>query len=121
MVIVLVECSLKLNSIENSVASLREAKKNNSIFSSLVATNFFRIFLELQKTVFFLSGQDLTPKPLLVAGPLKKYRYFLAAFLTNKVSIVMLACTRGFFRSDVTTMLCRIVPQAQKEKLGAFF
>ena len=35
--------------------------------SGLVATKFFaRIFLELQKTVFLLSGQVLTPLPLLV-------------------------------------------------------
>ena len=41
-------------------------------------------FSELQKTVFFLSGQALThiPPPLLVARPLKKRPIFLRASLT---------------------------------------
>ena len=34
------------------------------------------VFFRAAKTVFFLSGQALTP-PLLVAGPLKKDRIFL--------------------------------------------
>ena len=43
-------------------------------------TNFSRIFLEDQNTVFFLSGQALPPpRPLLVAGPLKKTRFFAAS------------------------------------------
>ena len=43
-------------------------------------TSITSIFLELQKTVFFLSGQALTPPPLLVAGALKKDRYFFCGF-----------------------------------------
>ena len=66
--------------------------------SSLVATKMFPEFvLELQKTVFFLSGQALTPAPLLVAGPLKKDRYFFAAYLRRHVRNIM-------------NMLLKIVP-----------
>ena len=45
-------------------------------------TSITSIFLELQKTVFFLSGQALTPPPLLVAGTLKKYSFFLDLQIT---------------------------------------
>ena len=65
---------------------VREAAKNRSFFSGpatpthrpycLVATKKIPDFvLELQKRYFFLVAQPLPPLPLLVARPLKKYRF----------------------------------------------
>ena len=51
--------------------------------SSLVAKNF-------QKTVFFLSGQALTPNPLLVTGPLKKIRFLRLHFLSLRIEFLYL-------------------------------
>ena len=46
---------------------------------------FSRIFLELQKTGFFLVAKPFPPPPLLVAGPLKKYRFFASLRYLRKV------------------------------------
>ena len=65
---------------------LGKPQKNNGFLlvdrpSSLVATKFCQeFFLELQKTVFFLSGQALTSSPL-SGRVLKKRPLFLAASL----------------------------------------
>ena len=54
-----------LNRSNNKDYSLGEATKKRSLFSDTKALRFFKIFLELQKTVFFLSGQALILPPFL--------------------------------------------------------
>ena len=65
-------------------------------------TFFSRFFLELQKTVFFLSGQALTPPSLLVAGPLKKNVFvaFLSSLCYNRQQTKTIAriLTAHFFK-----------------------
>ena len=85
---------------------IREAAKkvffSGPATSSLVATTFFGfLFLKLQKKVFFLSGQALTPPPL--AGPLKKL--FFAASLTVQKQIMQL-CNTGFQPRTVLIPYC---------------
>ena len=56
------------------------------VFFLVARPQFFfpELFLELQKTVFFLSGQDLTPTPLLSGRAIKIGRHFFAASLKAK-------------------------------------